>query len=87
MINLPEFYFDTINVAFEGMCGEHFCVDDDRLNIVIAFFLLLGSGLASAFMLFTVFTIGSKILGKLEDQHYEATWAKWDAMTADLVAH
>ncbi|CAL2050527.1 unnamed protein product [Caenorhabditis brenneri] len=81
------FYFNTIISIMTGNCGHQFCLEDQSMNIVLAFNLLLLSAVTTFFMTLNVFVLGTHILRKYDEAHTQQVWAKWDAMVAELVTY
>uniref|UniRef100_A0A8R1DRZ9 Uncharacterized protein n=1 Tax=Caenorhabditis japonica TaxID=281687 RepID=A0A8R1DRZ9_CAEJA len=84
IITNSEFYVNTIETVFRGICGNHLCIDESRMNIVASFTLLIASGLANACIVTLILITGGHIIDMYEEQHYEATWMKWDEMTTQM---
>lgn len=82
-----RFYYTTVMSIMTGNCGHQFCLEDQSMNIVIAFNLLLMSAVTTFFMTLNVFVLGTHILRKYDEAHTEQVWAKWDAMVAELVTY
>ncbi|CAI2357472.1 unnamed protein product [Caenorhabditis sp. 36 PRJEB53466] len=79
-----DFYYSAINEAFDGFCPDDICFSG-RVNIVVAFILLLGSFLTTCFMMFIVFTIGNHIIRLYENAYEVEASARWNSMTASMI--
>ncbi|CAO4385900.1 unnamed protein product [Caenorhabditis nigoni] len=79
------FYYDTIYNAMAKNCGtENNCVDESTMNVVVAFIFFSVSAIITFFMTLNVLIIGSQILRKYDEAHYEMILTKYDIKTAQL---
>ncbi|CAP30273.1 Protein CBG11048 [Caenorhabditis briggsae] len=78
------FYYDTVYNALSENCGTNNCVDESTMNVVVAFIFFSVSAVITFFMTLNVLIIGSQILRKYDEAHYQMILTKYDTRTAQL---